>query len=300
IAKARIYGGSNLDCPDIRVPEGISLDQVKEIFDQHYVPTNMTLILVGHFDDARIDALLQQTFAQLPVRAATQRAPVQFSDINYKPLQEKRAMFDPEVDVHLFIPAVGSVDPANDAYQIVAEYLGEQLYYDVRGQRGMAYTPRALVDNNSLYGYLQATTRTSDRWYEDVITLFKDKYAQVRQQGVPQADVERLRQKLILEFESKQRDNSELAQLYRHYRHIIREQGRMPDLVERLQQVDAAQVKAAIDQHFPPQPLMAVLRPPTGKEIFLKVGPMALVLGAIGVLLLRWSHRRRISAITKK
>lgn len=296
IAKARIYSGSNLECPDLTTPEGISLEQIKTIFEQHYVPANMTLILLGHFDDARIDALLQQTFARLPARAPTPRAPVEFSAINYNPLQEKRALFDPEVDVHLFIPAVGSIDPAHNSYQIVAEYLGEQLFYDVRGQRGMAYTPQALVDNNSLYGYLQATTRTSDRWYDDVVRLFQEKYAQIRQQGVPQADVERLRQKLILEFESKQRDNAELAQVYRHYRHIIRARGSMPDLVALLQQVDAAQVKADIDRHFPEKPLLAILRPPTTEEILLRIGPPALLLGGIGVILLRWSHRRRMKA----
>ena len=91
-----------------------------------------------------------------------------------------------------------------------------------------------------------------------------------------------------------------LAQVYRHYRHIIRAQGTMPDLVALLQQVDAAQVKANIDRHFPPQPLIAVLRPPTLKEIVLKIGPIALVLGGIGVVLLRWSHRRRINAVVKK
>lgn len=297
MAKARLYSGSNLDCPNPTTPDDIPLAQVKQIFEDHYVPANMTLILLGHFDDTRIDHLLEHTFTRLPARPPLPRAPVHFDEINYSPLKEKRALFDPEVDVHLFIPTVGSTDPAHNAYLIVAEYLGEQLYYDVRGKKGLGYTPLARVDNNSLYGYLHATTRTSDRWYDDVIRLFQEKYAQVRQNGVPTADVERLRQKLILEFESKQRDNGELAQLYRHYRHIIRRQGKMPDLVAGLQQVNAPQVKAAIDQHFPPQPLMAVLRPPTWKEILLKIGPIALVLGGIGVLLLRWSHQRRMRRV---
>lgn len=297
VAKARLYTGSNLECPDPTTPDDIPAEQIKALYEQHYVPANMTLILLGHFDDAKIDAVLQQTFAQLPARTPQPRQPIKFAAIDYDtPVREKRALFDPEVDVYLFIPAVGSVDPANDAYEIVAEYLGEQLFYDVRGQKGLAYTPHALVDNNSRYGFLQATTRTSDRWHDDVTQLFKDKYAQIRTHGVPQEDVERLRQKLILEFESKQRDNNELAQIYRHYRHVIREHGAMPDLVERLQRLNAPQVKAAIDQHFPEKPLIAVLRSPDWREATLQIAPPALVLGGIGVFLLRLLYRRRLNA----
>lgn len=295
VAKARIFAGSNLACPDPTTPDGISLDFIKDIFEKQYIPANMTLIVLGHFDDAKIDTLLQQTFAQLPARPLHPRQPITFTAIDYDtPVLEKRGLFDPEVDVHLFIPSVGSIDPANSAYEIVAEYLGEQLFYDVRGQKGLGYTPRARVDNNSKYGVLQATTRTSDRWYNEAIQLFEDKYEQIRQHSVPQQDVERLRQKLILEFESKQRDNNELAQIYRHYRHVIREKGAMPDLIEKLQQVDTQQIKAAIDQHFPEKPLLAVLRAPTWPEAALQIGPPALVLGTIGVLLLRLLYRRRM------
>ena len=293
MAKARLYADSNLACPDITSPDGIPLAMVKQIFHDDYVPANMTLIILGHFNDARIDRLLQQTFARLPARAPKPRAPIHFGTIDYSPLTQYRGLFDPEVDVDLFIPAVGSIDPDNPAYQIAAEYLGEQLYYSIRGNDGMAYTPRAFVDNNSQYGYLEATTRTTDTWYQDVVKLFQAQYRTLRQQGVPEADVERIRHKLILEFQSRQRTNADLAQLYRHYRQVIAKQGTMPDLVAQLHAMNAAKVKAAIDRHFPPQPLMAVLRPPNLWETLLRVGPASLLLGGIGVLLLRWSHRRR-------
>lgn len=295
VARARIFAGSNLACPDPTTPDGISLALIKSIYENHYVPANMTLIVLGHFDDEEIDALLQKTFAQLPARTPVPRQPITFSNIDYDtPVLEKRGLFDPEVDVHLFIPSVGSVDPANSAYEIVAEYLGEQLFYDVRGQKGLGYTPYAKVDNNSKYGVLQATTRTSDRWYNEATQMFKDQYQYILQNGVPPSDVERLRQKLILEFESKQRDNNELAQIYRHYRYIIRDQGTMPDLIDNLKQVDAQKIKAAIDQHFPEKPLLAVLRAPTWQEAIVQMGPPVLLLSAIAMYLLRLLYRRRM------
>src|SRR5690606_496303 len=134
-------------------------------------------------------------------------------------------------------------------------------------------------------------------FHDQVAELFHTTYQQLRHDGIPAADVERLRHKLILEFESKQRDNNELAQTYRHFRHIIRDQGSMPDLVERLQQMDAARVNATLRNHLPLEPLLVSARPPSFGEALQRMLPATLVLGAVGVLLLRWSHRRRLRQI---
>lgn len=297
VAKSRLYVGSNLECPDPTIPEGISLEFLKQIFESRYVPANMTLIVMGHFDDGVIDAVLKNTFANLPAKPLDIRQPVSFTAIDYStPIVERRGLFDPQVDVYMFIPSVGSVDPDNEAYKIIAEYLGEQLFYDVRGQRGLGYTPRALVDNNSQYGFLEATTQTSDLWVDKVTELFRDKYAEIRRNGIPQKDIERLSEKLILEFESKQRDNNDLAQIYRHFRHVIRQSGTMPDLVKRLQKVDAGQVMTVIQQRFPEQPLIAVLRAPNWKEVAIQIGPFTLVISGVAVWLLRLMNRRRMNA----
>ncbi|CBL46968.1 Predicted peptidase M16 [gamma proteobacterium HdN1] len=296
VAKARIYVGSNLECPEITSPDSVSMDLIKSIFARDYVPGNMTLIVMGHFDDAEVSEAIQATLAKLEAKPVPVRAPVHFGKIDYlSPLVENRGLFDPEVDISLYIPAPGSIQPENDAYRIVAEYLGEQLFYDVRGQRGMAYTPLAKVDNNSQYGLLEATTRTSSQWADEVIALFREKYAEIRANGVPEEDVVRLRRKLILEFESKQRYNLEQAQLYRHYRHQIREHGKMPDLVERMQKVDAAAVKQVLDTSFPPQPLITEQRAPTGWEAALRIVPASMLFAAVILWLMRRANRKRFS-----
>lgn len=293
MAKARIFAGSHLDCPDLTVPDGISMARVKSVFEEFYVASNMTLLVIGHFDDARIDQALQDTLAKLPARPLPARAPVRFNAIDPTPVVAKKALFDPEVDVSLYLRTVGSTHPDYPAFELASEYLGERLYYEVRGQKGLGYTPHAYVESNSQFGFLRASTKTSDRWHDEVAALFRTTYDKMRQNGIPADDVTRLRQKLILEFESKQRDNSELAQSYRHFRHVIREQGTMPNLIERLRQTSAEQVNAALKRHLPEQPLLASARPPSLLEALLRVLPAALILGGLGVYLLRWNHRRR-------
>lgn len=292
MAKARIFANSNLACPDITSPEGIAMDDIRRLF-QRYTPATMTLLLIGRFDDREIDQWLEKTFARLPPQPVQPRAEISFSGIDYSLLEETRGLFDPEVDISLWIPAMGSTHRGYPVYQIAAEYLGEQLYYRIRGQQGLAYTPRAEVVANSQYGYLRAETRTTDAWSDAVIGMFRNSYDQLRREGIPEGDVERLKRKLILEFESRQRDNFELSQLYRHYRHTIRQRRGMPNLVEQLQAVTVDDINAGIRQWFPDQPLIAVLRPPTFAEATLWIGSPSLLLGTAGFMLLRRAGRRR-------
>ncbi len=293
IALARIWAGSRLECPELTVPDGISLARIKSVFDQYYVASNMTLVLIGHFDDSRIDRALTATLAQLPVKPMPVREPAHFANAEPTPAVVRKGLFDPEVDVSLYIRTVGTTHPDYPALEIAAEYLGEQLFYKVRGEKGLGYTPNAIIISNSDFGFLRATTKTTDQWQDQVTSLFRQVYDNLRHDGISTRDVNRLRQKLILEFESKQRDNAELAQYYRHFRHVIRTQGTMPDLIERLSTMDAGQVNAILQRDLPPVPLQISARPPSSLEVALRVGPVALLLGGLGILLLRWSHRRR-------
>lgn len=295
MAKAHIFAGSHLECPDFTTPDGISMERIREVFAQYYVASNMTLLVIGHFDDARIDQALQKTLATLPSHPVPQRTPVQFSPVPPEPVVAKNSLFDPEVTISLYLRTVGSTHPHYPAFEMAAEYLGERLFYHVRGEKGMAYTPHAHVESNSQYGFLRASTKTTDRWHDEVAALFRNQYQHLRSHGIPAADVERLRRKLILEFESKQRENSQVAQPYRHFRHVIREQGSMTDLIERLQNITVEQVNAALQQHLPEQPLLASARPPSLWEALLQVLPAALILGGLGVYLLRWNRRRSSS-----
>lgn len=292
MATARVFAGSHLDCPDLTTPDGIDMARIKAVFARHYVPANMTLILLGHFDDARTDQALQETLARLPARSAPKRDAVQFAPLDPAPLMAPKSLFDPEVDLALYLRTPGSTHPDYPAFELAAEYLGEQLFYQVRGEKGLGYTPHAYVESNSQFGFLRAATKTTDQWHDEVANLFRQQYQLLRTQGIPAADVERLKRKLVLEFESKQRDNAELAQTYRHFRQQIREQGAMPDLIERLQDMPPEQVNTALQRQLPEQALIASARPPSLFEALLQVLPFALAAGALCVWLLRWNRRR--------
>lgn len=289
-AKSKLYSDSELYCSYLPNPNAVTLEETVELYNKRYLASNMTLILLGHFDDHTVDAIINRTFATMAKRPTPERAPSPTPNPDYTPLRERSTAFDPQAELYLYVPAVGESHPDAKAFELISEYFSEQLYYEVRGKRGLGYTPRAQLKNNSAAGVIQATTRTNDRLLEEAEAAFLDVYARLINEGIAAEEVERLKRKLILEFESQQRNHHSLAQLYRHHRNTIKHQGTMPNLVKTIEQVNQAQVNNLLST-FPPQPLIATLARPAMTKMLLYVILISVIATTLAWPLLRWARK---------
>ncbi|RLP56408.1 MAG: insulinase family protein [Ketobacter sp.] len=289
MAKAQLFKGTELYCDNLSSPDHLRLDYIKALYRDHYVASNMTLIVIGHFDEQAILELIGSRFMALPMLPEPKHNPIPRWQPDYATINARNALFNPEANLHLYLPGVGSTDPLADYYEIIAEYFSEQLYYEVRGAKGLGYTPRAHLDNTTRYGYIEATTKTTSRWLPEAQQSFVDLYQQLQKKGIPEKDVERIKAKLVLEFESKQRDHDELASIYRRNRFQIRETGKMPDFVANIKQVNAGKLNQVIATRFPPNPLIAThVRP----SLYLTV--LQFVLISMVVTAMIWPLLRRL------
>lgn len=291
-ARAQIYQGTELYCAQLTNPNNISLTEVEAFFKSHYVASNMTLILLGHFNDKKVSTILQRTFAQMKKVEKPRAQPLPQHKSNYEPIRARSTAFDPQAELYMFIPAVGEQNPQAQAYQIITEYLGEQLFYQVRGEKGLGYTPRAWLNNNSEIGIIETTTRTNDQLLDQAEQAFLMVYQQLVQRGIPSQDIERLKRQLILQFESQQRDHVELAQLYRHHRHAIQQHGSMPNLVKAIEGVNQQQVDQVL-QSFPQQPLIATLSRPPMTRMLLYIILVSVIATTLAWPLLRWMRKQQ-------
>jgi predicted Zn-dependent peptidase len=293
-AKAKLYPQSHLDCEYQSQPDAVTLEQTKAAFDAHYHTGNMTLMLIGAFEPHKTHALLSQHFHDLPAGTAKTVAALPPPPQTYEPLTVYSHFLDSEVHLNLMLRAVGSGHPDSTALKLIAQYLDEQLYYRIRMQHGLGYTPSARLDTGTRYGEMVLHTATHADWHDRALELLKGIYEEVRQQGMPPAELERLKRREILTFEAKERDHQEIAQLYRHQIDGIRSTGRLRDPVAEIESIDAEAVHAAIQTYFPKTPLIAVLRPPSGAETFLRILGVILISSVLAFPL--WRRIRRPSS----
>lgn len=291
-AKAQLFGGSELFCETLSSPDHLQLDQIRALHRTHYVASNMTLIVIGHFRQQRIHQLLRESFLRLPLTPRPERQPLPHTQSDFAPVNANNALLNPEASLYLYLPAVPLSHPHRPHYSIIAEYLSEQLFYEVRGSRGLGYTPRARLEHSDDVGFIEATTKTSAELLPDARAAFLEQYRTLLDKGIPRAEVSRIQHKQILEFESKQRDHDDLAEIYRQYRAEIRQHGALPDLVGSIRQVTATQVNQVIRSELPAEPLVATLVRPPLYQVALQIIFSSIVITTLAWPLWRWSRRR--------
>ena len=137
-------------------------------------------------------------------------------------------------------------------------------------RQGIGYSPRTLYKAGTEIGHLEFVVRTTSEWYEQVQALLISIYADLKKNGISADHVERLKKRMLFNFESKERGNQNLFQLYRHNRAWIKENHEMRNLIEEIKAIQKQDIDKLISE-MPQEPLMATQRPHALWEAVLKL-----------------------------
>lgn len=291
-AKGHLYPGTNLDCEARSAAWSLDMASIKQAFDQYYRADNMTLILIGQIPaDAR--AALLRGLGELQTGGKKSRFAVPAS-ITDTPIIQKSGFGSSSAWVNLLTRAPGRSDPDFFAADILAEYFNERLFAEVRLKYGLGYTPRAYLEAETDQGVLYAFSKTLSDQVDTTSLLFGQLYGQIRKEGIPQQDLDRIKRKKVLQFEAQERQGVAVAELYRHFRKQIRDQGEMPDVTRALAAVTRDDIRRVMTRYLPETPVNAVLRPPTQAEASMTVTLIILLAALLAWPLNRWlQHRNR-------
>lgn len=296
IAKGKLYPGTNLDCP-LRSEAGVlSSAEIMSAFETYYKADNMVLIVVGNVSDDT-SKWIAESFGNIKNSGRKPSVESRF-DPGHIPLHnekiiEKGGYGNAQAWVNLLARMPGIDDPDFAAAQILTEYFNERLYAEVRLKYGLGYTPNAYLDAGNESSEMVATTKTRSDLYESVENIFIDIYRDLRTEEINDADLNRIKRKLTLKFEAKERDASDIAMLYEAYRSRLLSNGSMPDLVKEYNAVTQKDIARIIDRYLPEEPLIALLRPPSPIEAGMAVAGIIFGAAILGWPLNRWIQRRR-------
>jgi len=291
---ARLYSGSNLDCTTKSSPSAVTLSATQEALQNFYQPKNMTLIVVGDFNEDNLTKKLLSVFNE---NSANTAGIISITPLttNTAPIIEHSKFSASSVYINLLLPATGKGQQYSAEFQLISDYLGEKLFYDLRSNLGVAYSPRATYKAGSNLGFIHAIAETTPQWAEKTVERFNVHYQSLRQQGIPNLDLQRLKSKAILTFESKERNNSDIAQLIRHHRQYIKQHGAMPNLVNNIHSISEESVQQVIQTYLPEIPVMATLRPISNLELLMKIVAIILLSALIALPILRHLRKRRLA-----
>ncbi len=185
--------------------DAAGLQDVKDFYKKWYVPNNVTVTLSGDFDVAQAKSLIDKYFAEIPsgddITPYAPRAGV---------LTESKRLY--HEDNFATVPQLTMVWPTVEQYHPDAYALNILVDYLTEGKR--APLNEVLVDENKLtssVGGFHYTKEISGEWYlfispneggdiDDLIPSLEKGFARFEQNGMSQADLDRIKAGIEVDF----------------------------------------------------------------------------------------------------
>jgi predicted Zn-dependent peptidase len=280
-------------CPFIDTASHLTLADVEAFLEAHYVPQNMTLIAVGAFDMPALKTLLADSFGTIPART-----PAAKSRPYGQPMAtggRYRTRFAPMLGSNAYVSLDFAVPHRfgreRMALSMLTSHLDSRLFESLRVERGLGYAPAATIRHYGDASTLTLSTRVDvgDRRLAE--SLIEDIARQVVAEGIPPAELDRIKRGMLLRLGTSYETNASVAGFYATHIGYHRDHGRYPDLELLIEDVDAALVHRLAREHLQLDHALRFTSVPT-----LTYGQLGLiglfpVLGLVAVVTRR--HRRR-------
>ncbi len=289
---ARLYANSNLDCTIRSSPSAISLAETQKAYDTLYHPSNMTLIILGNVKGEQLTPAILSPFKNINDSSVVHNKKISLLTTDTTPIIEHGKFSESKVHVSLLLPATGKSTGNTAAFQLISDYFGEILFNELRIHLGIAYSPRAMYIAGSDLGHIYVTAETTLEGEKKVTESILFHYKELVINGIPEKDIARLKKRAILKHESKERRNIRITQQIRHHRLKIKHTGIMPNAIDEIKELTSLSIKRVIDEHFPQQPILAILRPLNNSELIQRLLLIVIISCLIALPLFRWLRNR--------
>jgi predicted Zn-dependent peptidase len=290
---ARLYANSNLDCTTRSSPSAITLTETQEAYDTLYHPSNMTLIILGNVEMKQLTPDILSHFNNVNDLKTVPYNKTSLLTTDTTPIIEHGKFSESKVHVNLLLPATGKSSGNTAAFQLISDYLGEVLFNELRVHLGIAYSPRAMYIAGSDLGHIYVTAETTLEGEEKVTESILFHYNELVTKGISEEDITRLKTRAILKFESEERKNINIVQQIRHHRLHIKNTGIMPSAIHEIKALTPLSVKRVIEEYFPQQPILVILRPLNNNELIQRLLLIVIISCLIALPLFHWLRKRR-------
>lgn len=185
----------------------INRQHLVDYLGQWYVPNNMVVGVVGGFDSDKVHQLVQKSFFSQSTQTLKEFTPVLVKQDH--PGIISAAKDTDQTHLVLGVRAFSLKDPRRYALALLNVVLGgnmsSRLFTQVRERRGLAYAVHTGIDHYLDTGTFNCQVGLDHSRVEETIRVILDQFAQVRDELMPEEELQRaksyLRGKLSLSLE---------------------------------------------------------------------------------------------------
>jgi predicted Zn-dependent peptidase len=300
IAKASeaLVPGTGVVCPGVISPEGIEEADVRGAYESYYVPSNMTLVVIGNFDRDSLVEQIRNTFGKLPSKPSNGNGVV--TTPPYPTVaQTVTGTLAPLVGTDATIGFAYRTDGSNsvDHYPlwVAWKYLERQLYERIRVEKALSYSPTSAYSAVADYGAFVIGTDVNLDRIEAAKSLLEQEIENVREGRIKAEELEAAKRRILLERVQGYESNRDLAVYYVASRFQLRTTGKLTSHEDAIAGVTVDEVQRAAQKYLGADHRITFVTTPTltYNQFFVGLGLLIVGVPGSGFYLIRRFIKKR-------
>lgn len=240
----RLLPGPGAFCSGFPKVDSILPDDILSAYRDFYTPGYMTLVVVGNFDRGQLLRTVRKTFGSM------KRKPMRINGVTTPPYPSEPAhesgtlspLLGSSAAVGVAYRTEGSDSPDIFALGLLETYLYTDLYEKIRIQKGLAYGPNASMTVEPDYGVFHVSVDAELNKTEEVRSLVHDALEKLRKDPLSPDDVERTRQKILLQWVQGYETNAGMANFYAASLEDLKKRGKFRNIERGFSRVTSADI----------------------------------------------------------
>ena len=272
------------ECPGMERADHVTREQLVDFYREHYVPGNMTLVVVGRFDSDAVLQRIRETFSTMPI------APVPEDQARARPqlagpvtVESTLApVLGSEATVYMVFPTAGNLSEDYPALVVLGDYLEDVLYNRLRRDAGLSYGPNAGLVTYSDHGYIYVGADVAPTRLDEATDLIRAELDALVQDGIDAETLEETIRSLMLGYAQGSETNSDMADYYVNSLAELDTYGQFLNYEDRIEAVTPEHIHDVAARVFRPENSVTALDAPTfGYSSGVLLGGAVLVLGVV-------------------
>jgi len=282
----------NFNCRSLETADQVTRADILEAYAKYYVPNNMAIFVVGHFEQEPMLQQIQQGFGKLKPG----RRPAEPEGTVPVPVRQRlTGTFSPILGTEARIKLNYQIEGyrSADVYPLILlnNYLSQQLFVELRVKRGLAYGPGSSLGLDRQVGVIALSSDAGLGRIEKVESVLLELVNKIIATPVSQDELDRIRRRVLLAYAQGYEDNDSIAAHYASVWRRYEANGKLFDLEQQLARVSVKRFNELMQTVLSPERVVIAVSSPTLS--YHKMYMVIALLVAVLVSTILWSVLRR-------